>query len=88
MDTDRGQEYSSELLVAQALLYYDNSMCDKVVSIGEQVSEESLANRSKQMFYNVMYDCYARVGNEDLSNQYFEKLYDLSDMMSGEEFYQ
>ena len=85
LDTNEGKEYTNQLLLSQALFYYDNSMCERVLSIGKQIDEGRLTNQNKQMFYNIMYDCYARTGNKDLSDQYFDKLYDLSDAMAGEE---
>lgn len=86
LKTESGKEYANQVLLAQAMFYFDNSMYDRVVNVSQQVDENKLSDENKLLYYNIAYYSYERIGNPDMANEFLNKAYVLSDAMSGNDF--
>lgn len=84
LSTSKGREYEAQVKMAQALVYFENSLYSECVEVGEQIDYSRIDDMDKVVIYNVMYYSYSKIGNTDLATEYLDKLYDVSNDISGE----
>lgn len=86
LETGSSEQYKNEIKLSQAFLYFNNGLCSDVVVAGKQIDAMGLDKHNRLLYYNLMYYCYEQIGEGELSLDYENKLFDLSNEMSGEGF--
>lgn len=86
LDTANGREYEAQVKLAQALFYFDKGMYENASKTGSEIDESKMSLEDKRLYYNIMYYCYGKMGQQKLSDEYLAKLYEVANELSGQEY--
>lgn len=77
--TDDGQQYASQVKLAESMFYLDNKMYTDAVDVANQIDPSQLTETIQEwQYYTVLYTAYARLGNREKVEEYFGKVANLS----------
>lgn len=77
LSTSNGREYEREVKIAQAAMYMNNGLYFDAINTLDGVSADGLGLDQQQMYYNILYYCYACLGNYDKADEYTNTLYEI-----------
>lgn len=83
LDTKQGKEYEKSVRIAQAQLYADNGLYDRVISTVGDLDTEGMTLDQLHTYYNMMYIAYSETGNVEKTQEYFVLTYDIGEQLQG-----
>lgn len=83
LSTGNGRRYEKEIRIAQAALYMNNGLYNDAIRVLDGVNPDGLGLDQQQMFYNILYYCYAAMGDYDKANEYTQILYEIINNLEG-----
>lgn len=76
LKTDNGKEYADQVRLAQLMLYMNQGLYQEALGVSGNVNPDRLDQKSKVIFYSMLYNMYIALGDSEKANEYSSLAYE------------